>query len=381
MTIFKKIFNKASSLKIIQKFKEIGKYNSIFTAFSGKIFDSDVVKSCIRPLAEHSSKANPRCTNKRIEKLLQYNPNAFMNGKDFLAKVRICLEVNNTAFIYIQRDDLARVIGFYPIPYQSYEALEHLGEIYIKFTFIMGQSYILSWKDLAVLRKDYYESDISGDDNQSIVNTLELINTTNQGVANAVKATANLRGILKSTKAMLATEDTKRQKENFVKDYLSLENEGGIAALDSTQDFIPIKMEPQTTSYLQMKEFRENVYRYFGVNENIITSNYTESQLESFYESRIEPFLVALGLELTNKVFTERERGFNNEIIFESNRMQYASNNTKLAMVSMVDRGALTPNEWRMMFNLSPIEGGDKPIRRLDTAQVEDVTDKGETDE
>lgn len=33
----------------------------------------------------------------------------------------------------------------------------------------------------------------------------------------------------------------------------------------------------------------------------------------------------------------------------------------------MVDRGALTPNEWRKIFNLAPVEGGDEPIRRLDT--------------
>ena len=52
--------------------------------------------------------------------------------------------------------------------------------------------------------------------------------------------------------------------------------------------------------------------------------------------------------------------------------MQYASNSTKLAMVAMVDRGALTPNEWRFIFNLAPVEGGDVPIRRLDTAAVDE---------
>jgi hypothetical protein len=44
---------------------------------------------------------------------------------------------------------------------------------------------------------------------------------------------------------------------------------------------------------------------------------------------------------------------------------------TKLNLLNMVDRGALTPNEWREIMNLGPIEGGDKAIRRLDTAEVE----------
>ena len=50
-----------------------------------------------------------------------------------------------------------------------------------------------------------------------------------------------------------------------------------------------------------------------------------------------------------------------------------ASLNTKLAFQAMVDRGAMLPNEWRATMNLAPIEGGDKPIRRLDTQVVEMV--------
>ena len=37
----------------------------------------------------------------------------------------------------------------------------------------------------------------------------------------------------------------------------------------------------------------------------------------------------------------------------------------------MVDRGAMTPNEWREVLNLPPVEDGDKPLRRLDTQVVE----------
>ncbi len=372
MGILKNVFGNTTQRLGLTRFKEIGTYTSSFYGFGQDVYQSEIVRSCVRTISEHTSKANAVCkSSKQVEKLLQYRPNQYMNGKDFLAKVRNILEIKNTAFIYISRDDKGKASGFYPIPYSRFECLEYKGNLYIKFYFSQGQETVIHWEDVAVLRKDYYSSDISGDANDSILQTLELINTTNQGIANAVKATSNLRGILKSTKAMLSDEDIKKNKDNFVKDYLTLENEGGIASLDSTQDFTPLSMSPSMANYSQMKEFRENVYRYFGVNDNIIMSSYNEEQLEAFYESRIEPFLVALGLELTNKVFTERERGFGAEIVFESNRMQCVSMNTKLAMVALVDRGALTPNEWRMMLNLSPIDGGDKPIRRLDTAEVD----------
>ena len=77
-----------------------------------------------------------------------------------------------------------------------------------------------------------------------------------------------------------------------------------------------------------------------------------------------------LSNELTIKLFTRRERGFGNRIVFNANNLQYASMSTKLGLQAMVDRGAMTPNEWREVLNLPPVEGGDIPLRRLDTAPV-----------
>jgi len=358
------------------RWKEIGAYAAQFSPFGADMYQSDIVRACIRALAEHTSKANAVCArDPRIERLLDMSPNMYMNGKDFLYKVRTLLELKNTAFIYIERDDKANVKGFYPVPFSAYEGIDYNGRLYIKFYFEGDavRELVLPWDDLVPLRKDYNKRDIGGDDNRPILNKLDLINTVDQGVANAVKSTANLRGILKSTKSMLAPEDLRKQKEQFVADYMSLSNEGGIASLDATQDFTPISMSPVVTNTATIKELREDIYRYFGINDAIIMSNFTEEQMEAFYESRIEPFLVALGTELTRKVFTEREIGFGNEIVYESNRMSYASTKTKLAMVSLVDRGALTPNEWRMMFNLAPVEGGDTPIRRLDTMPTDEA--------
>lgn len=230
------------TIKREASWKELGRYNAQFTGFGADLYKSEIVRACIRPLADHTSKANAVCKNKDIERLLNVSPNMYMNGKDFLAKVRTKLELTNTAFIYITRDDRGTATAFYPVPFSSFSAIEYNGKLFISFSFKgTGEKLVCSWEDLAVLRKDYNESDIAGDDNRAILQMLELINTTNQGVANAVKATANLRGILKSTKAMLSDEDIKRQKDRFVRDYLSLENEGGIASLDATQEFSPIQ--------------------------------------------------------------------------------------------------------------------------------------------
>lgn len=374
MGIFQKLFGRTKLYQNYQRFKELGGFVAIFRPFGSEIYRSELVRACIRPLAEQTSKANPHSSDKRIEKLLTYSPNPFMNGKDFLAKCRNILEVKNTLFVFIARDERGRATGFYPVPYTEYEAIEYQNGLFIRFLFNNSDNreLIVPWADLAVARKDYLFHDIGGEDNAAILPTLDLISTTSQGVANAVKATANLRGILKMTKTMLDPDDVKTTRDKFVEDYLSLENSGGIAALDPTMEFTPITMSPQVTTYEQMREFRENVYRYFGVCEDIIQSKADETTMESFYQSRIEPFLVALSLELTRKVFSERELGYGAFIEFNSDRLQFASSKTKLSLVSMVDRGAMTPNEWRAVFNLPPVEGGDVPIRRLDTAAVDE---------
>jgi len=386
MGIISNLFGRVRKAFNMARYKELGQYTATFAPFGADMYKSALVRSCVRPLAEHTSKANAVCKDKDFEKMLNESPNMYMNGKDFLYKTRTLLELKNTAFIFIERNPLNKVIGLYPVPYSWFEALEAGNGLYIKFHFdgLAVTELVLPWDDLAVLRKDYCYGDIAGDDNSAILPLLDLIHTTDQGVANAIKATANLRGILKSTKAMLSPEDVKASKDQFVQEYMSLNNSGGIAALDATQEFTPITMSPTVTSWETSKELRENVYRYFGISDAIVMSNYTEQQLDAFYEARVEPFLVALSIELSRKCFNDRQRSFGNGVTYESNRMQYASNNTKLAMVALVDRGALTPNEWRMLFNLAPVDGGDEPIRRLDTAEVgipQNDTEENENDQ
>lgn len=384
MGIFQNLFKsvKNDQNKTYTQFQEIGTYKSYFGSFGNNIYMSDDVRSCIRALSEHTSKANPRCTDKNVYNLLSLRPNKFMNGKDFLAKTRNLLEIYNTAFIFIDRDQRGHTVALYPIPYQTFEAVQYKGDLYVQFQFagVGVQKLTVPWADLAVLRKDYLMSDIAGESNAPLLGTLDIQRTLDQGLQNAVKSTSNLRGILKSTKGMLSPEVLKQQKDNFVRDYMNIDNSGGIASLDATQEFKEINIKPTTASAEEQKAYTDRVYRYFGVNEKIIKSNYTESDYDAFYESRIEPFLVALSLELTYKIFTERERSFGNEVWYESNRLQFASAKTKISMVALVDRGLMTPNEYREVFNLPPYEGGDEFVLRLDTSKTGDTTEGGSSE-
>ena len=346
--------------------KEIGNYTARFSSFGTDIYANDVVRACIRTLAKYTSKAsvsvvrNGETVDKQLQDLLEYRPNLYMNGKDFLQKCRTLYEVNNTVFIYIQRDDRMTVTGLYPMPAGQYEALDVGGELYVKFIYPTFAT-VLAWDDLAVLRKDYNKSDIFGDTNDAILTSLELLDTTNQGMANAIKSTSNLRGIIKHTKAGLSPDDVKKFADRFVNDYMSMSNGSGIASMDAYQEYIPINVQPLLANYKSVEELRNNVHRYFGTNDDIVMGKASPDDRESFHDSEIEPWLLALSQELTYKIYSYRQRVIGTEIVYAADRLEFMSTANKLALVQLVDRGAMTPNRWAKVFNLPPQPGGDVP--------------------
>ena len=371
--------------KVVEKWKELGVYNATFSVFGNDAYNSAIVRASIRPLADFSAKAYATCPDKKLERMLNRRPNMYMSGHDFLMKVRTRMELLNTAFIYLQRNDAGEVVGAYPVPYAYFDALECAGRLFIKFYFASDaqRTITLPWEDLAAVRKDYNKSDIAGDDNNAIVSTLQTLQTVDEGLANSIKATANLRGILKSTKAMLSPEHIKAQKEEFVRDYMSLENASGIASLDSTQEFTPIDMKPATANYEQRKEIREDIYRYFGVNDSVIMGKLTTEELENFYKLRIEPFLQQLSVELTSKIYPGRAGAYDkNEIVYMSDVAQFMTMAQKIELFNkVVLYGGMLIDEWRKLIGLGHIEGGDKPIRRLDTAPVDVQNNKEGNDD
>lgn len=381
-SLFEMIFGRQPRQQGIQtQLKMLNGYAPSFTAFSGDAYDSDIVRAAVDAIARNAAKLKAKHirrvngqvqeTSSYIEKMLSLRPNPYMDAYTFLYKVVTQLYLQNNAFIFIDIDRITKQIrGFYPVHAHTTEFLEYEGAIYAKFHFMGGQQVVLPYEDLIHLRRFFYKNDLYGEpSDRALTPTLQLIKTTDEGIMNAIKSSAYLRGILKFT-SMLKPDDMKRQRDFFIRDYLDIANNGGVAATDAKMEYVPLNNDPKMIDDKQMEAIKRKVYNYFGVNEKIIQSNYTEDEWNAFYESTIEPLAIQMSLEFTSKVFTDNEKNRGNEIFFESNRLQYASMTTKLNLMQMVDRGAMTPNEWRAAMNLPPIEGGDVPIRRLDTAEV-----------
>ena len=272
--------------------------------------------------------------------------------------------LNNNAFIYIARDVDGVPVGLYPINPKRYKLLEYKDNIYIEFSFDR-KKYVASLKDDIIhLKRFYCEDDVFGASNEPIIKTMSIKHIMREGLVNAIKTTSSIRGILKTTKAMLKPEDIKATRDQFVKDFVDSDDKSGIGGLDATTDFQTVNLTPVTATSDQIKEIDTEILNYFGISQAIIQSDYDEDKWNAFYNSVLEPLAVQMGLEFTNKLFTLTERFHGNKIVFEANRLEYASNKTKIDLARYMNN-YLTINEVRKIFNLDPLEDGDVRLQDL----------------
>ena len=362
---------------------------AVFTPYKGNFHEDPDVLACVDTIARNGAKMHPRHIRNfngnmenlkgNLYKLLAKQPNEIQNAYKFYYQVIADLELYNNSLVYIQRDENLKVTGLYPLEYSEIKLYEYQNKIWIKFQFGRGKERFVPYDSCIHLTRFIGKDGLFGGSSTPIVRVLDVKHVLDEGIVNAIKTTQSIKGILKSTKTMLKPEDVKRMRDQFVNDFIDYhKNKSGIGGLDATTDFTPVKIEPQTATSEQIKIFDEKVLKYFGINENIIESKYSEDEWNAFYESVLEPIGLQMSLEFSNKIFTPTEKNFGNEIIFESNRLQYASNKTKIELVRYASN-IMTINEQREVFNLAPIENGD--VFMIDQNHTVNEEVGGETDE
>jgi phage portal protein BeeE len=369
-----------------------------YIAWNGRVYDFDIVRACIRPKVKAIGKlvgkhirdtvdadgnrtlsVNPSAN---IRRLLE-EPNPYMTGQMLQEKMASQLCINNNAFAVITRDNMGIPTGIFPIVPQTAEAnYSEAGALSLTFTMPNSKRFTIPYSDIIHLRQDFGDNDIFGTPICNVLAPLlDVVSTTDQGIVNAIKNSSVVRWLLKFT-ASMRPDDLKEQTKAFADNFLSTQNGVGVAATDSKADAVQIEPQDYVPNAAQMDKTTQRIYALFNTNQKIVDSSRTEDEWSSYFDAECEPVLRQMGGEYTRKLFSLRERGFGNRIVFEESSWDSASRATKLNLLQMVDRGALTPNEWRATFNLAPIPGGDEPIRRLDTAAVSTstVTEGGESE-
>lgn len=380
MGILDRFKNKAVT---ITNYKLITQSGSGFFNYDGKLYQSDIVRACIRPKAQAVGKiigkhiredpAGLKINPEPYIKFLLEEPNPYMTGQMLHEKMTIQLMLNNNAFAHIQRDENGYPVAIYPIPANAVEAIQDENfNLYLKFQMANGRSYTFKYSDIIHLRRDFNSNDIFGDNPATALTQLmEIVTTTDQGIINAIKNSNVIKWLLKFH-TTLKPEDIKKQTKQFVDDFLKIEDatdgsSAGAAATDAKFDAQQVTPNDYVPNASLVDKTIDRIYNFFNTNKNIIQSSFNEDGWISYYEAEIEPVVMQLSGEYTRKIFSRRERGFGNKIVFESTNLSFASMQTKLGLVQFVDRGIMNPNEVREILNLAPIAEGDVYVRRLDT--------------
>lgn len=358
------------------------------SVYFGGLRENEIVGAIANAVASNVAKLTPQVIRKtaagttikndKLSRLLEIRPNAENSTYDFLYKMASDLIYTSNAFaVVFFNDDCSEITSIQPITVTSHRIFEVDSVLYFKFIWEYDKkSYTVPYQFVIHIKGRYNRKRFLGTPpDAELQNSTELLNVTYSGIKNVIRNSASLRGYLKYNN-FIDEKELRQKVSEFQSAYMSSDNEGGIAGLDNTLDFHEITQKPPAIPITQVNFFRENIYRYYGVNEKILNSTYTEAEWNSFYEGVIEPIAIQLSLEFTYKLFTEGERSFGNKIVFTTNRLQYATLQTRNAVAKdLFDRGIITINEYREFMYLPQTEDGDVRMISLNYVKVDEQTE------
>lgn len=394
MGFFEKITNLIRNKDPVIELKLMKEQGNGIWQWNGQLYNCELLRSIVRPLVVAAGKFDPVQVRKSTDpdgkittkinpdvyiRMLLNEPNPFMTGQKFREKLAWHYCFNGNAFAYLVRDANGFAVAAYPLNAASVRSRynHETGQLFLQFSLTNGRTVEFPYDDIIHLPRDVGENDIFGTDPAPILAPLmKVVTATDGSILSAIKNGGIIKWILAYARGM-RPEDLKARSVEFAKQFLTTNtNDGvgesdsvGVAAVGADATLTQVHNTDYVPNALIMDKNTKRVLEFFNTNEKIVMNTYNEDEWNAFYEGVVEPFSRALSEEFTRKVFSRRERGFGNSIIFDSTSLQYASMSTKLGLQAMVDRGAMTPNQWRQIMNMGPTgtPEGDQYLRRLDT--------------
>lgn len=349
-----------------------------FSAWSGSLYDHPMTRAAIERFASACSKAKPEVVGSPtckplVRKLFETWPNELQTWPAFLAKAATIYQMDTTVFIVPGLDRDLNVVALFPLKPAYTEIVDLDGEPWCVFHMLTGEVMAIEYWRCAVVSKFTYLSDIFGAGNDVMDPTLALMDAQRQAELSALENGARIRFIGRIS-GMTHGDDLKRKREAFYIDNLSAANRTGLMLYDNTfEEIKQIEEKRFVIDSEEMERVQKPIFYYFGTNEAILTNDYTEDQWGAYYEAEVEKFLLGLSEGLTKSLYTVQEVVRHNKVMFSSSRLEYASNKTKLEVISRLGgMGVMTINEAREIMQLKPIPGGDARIVRGEYYLIDD---------
>ena len=368
MGLLDKIFGKNStSEKVVQAgetFKLVSAYDPVFTSWQGEIYESELVRSCIDARARTASKLKIEFLGTAKPDLcarLRKKPNPWYTWSQFMYRTSTILDCcNNVLIVPIYDADLVK-IGLFPVLPSSCKIVVYKDEYWLRYTFLSGRMHAAcKLSECAILTKFQFKNDFFGTPNNALDRTMDLIDINKQGIKEAIKSTSSYKFMGKLTN-FTKMADLEKERESFSEAVFGKEaKKTGVLLFPNTySDIKQIEIKPWTPDKDQMEYINKNVFNYFGVNEDILQNKCYGDAWTAFYEGAIEPFAIQFSETLTEALFSEREISLGAGVMATANRLQYMDFNAKMSYISQgLDRGILSIDEAREVFNLGPLPNG-----------------------
>jgi len=365
-------------------FRVLSAYTPVFRTFEGSVYEMEQTRAAIHAFANHASKlvatVKGAAANDSFKGMLKYQPNPLMNTSQYLYRIATYFKASNTSFIVPLYDKYGTITGFYPLNTDKCEIRQDKdGTAYLRYEIKDGVYAAIELERAGRMVNMQYDSEIFGASNRCMLPTMQMIAQQSQSVLEGAKNAASLRFMARIA-TVLKPDQLKEERKRFNEENLGADNNNGVLLFDEKyEDVKQITSTPYAVPDAQMEQIRQNVFDYFGVNANILQNKFTSQEWEAFYEGAIEPFAVQLSQVHTGMVYSVRQVGFGNEILWTGDRLHHMSTQEKTTLIAtLFDRGFITHNEGREILNLAPVEGGDKFYIRKEYAETGSVEDDGE---
>lgn len=371
MSLFDKLFGRAPrpSGAYDGFFRMLNGYVPRFTSWGGEIYESELVRASINALATNIGKLKVETTGaakRGLQERLRRGPNQFQTWNQFLQRAATIYYVHNTCIITPVFDEYGEISGVYtPLPDRC-EVVQYNNVPYLRYEFGSGEKASIELSLCGIMVRMQHRNDFFGEPNNALFPTMELIHIQDQGIEEGVKSAATYRFMAKMNN-FVKPEDLAKERKRFTELNFSREADGGGLLLfpNTYADIRQIDVKPWVADPDQMKIIKDNVFNYFGVNEDVLQGKAYGDAWSAFYECCIEPWAIQFSEVMTKMLFTPRERTAGNSVMATANRLQYMTNADKLNYtVNMLDRGMISINEAREVWQMTPVEGGDVRIIR-----------------
>lgn len=388
MGLFSKFFPKQDSAAAQEAqsaayFQTLTGYTPAFTTYEGGLYEMELTRAIIRTFARHCGKLKPQANgpgNEILNRTLQNKPNPYQTTPQMLERLATIYEMHNTAFLVPIEDPFGKITGVFPIMPMGVELREVKDKLYLVYQFGAKRASI-EFERVGIIVQDQYKDDFFGESNRAMDATLDMMHAQHEGIVEAIQQSAHIRFIGKIAQT-LKDKDIEETRRRFIQDNLATKTGGGVIMYDNKlESVVPIESKPWMIDAEQMAQIKANAFNYYGINEDILQNNFKSDQWNAYYEGKIEPFAIKASIAMSYMFFTERERSHGNHIILTANRLQYLSNQEKLATVTQLfDRGMLMIDEGLDIFNMAPLPDGkgQKRYIRKEYAEYNDLTKKEE---